>query len=145
MVSRRTLQAAAWYFALVFAAGFALALVRIPLLVPRIGERWAELVEMPVMLAAIVLAARFIVRRFDLPTRAGYLTAGAGALVLLLAAEAFVAMAMRGLEFVDYLASRDPVSGTVYVVMLMAFAAMPAIVAGAMHDARAGDRRRGTR
>ena len=141
MVRSRALQAAAWYFTLVFTAGFALALVRIPFLVPRIGERWAELVEMPVMLAVIVLAARFIVRRFDLQTRAGYLTAGAGALVLLLAAEALVAMAMQGLELVDYLASRDPVSGTVYVVMLMAFAAMPAIVAAA----RAGDRHRGTR
>ena len=36
---------------------------------------------------------------------------------------------LRGLTFRDYLASRDPVAGTVYIVMLGLFAIMPLVVA----------------
>ena len=41
------------YFLIVFGAGFALAFVRLPLLVPHFGVRTAELMEMPVMLAIL--------------------------------------------------------------------------------------------
>ena len=43
------------YFALVFGAGFVMGAIRVPLLVPRLGERVAELIEMPFM--CIVIAA----------------------------------------------------------------------------------------
>jgi len=33
------------YFAFVLGAGFVLGMSRVPFLVPRIGERWAELAE----------------------------------------------------------------------------------------------------
>lgn len=56
-------KAALGYFLIVFGAGFALALVRIPGLVPLLGVRWAELAEMPVMLAVIAWAAHRLVRR----------------------------------------------------------------------------------
>lgn len=92
--SRGRLRSSSWakpalvYFALVFGAGFALGLVRVPLLVPRLGERYAELLEMPFMLVAIVLAARFAVRRYPLArTTASSLAVGAAALALLLLAE----------------------------------------------------------
>ena len=42
------------YFALVFGAGFVLGVLRISFLVPRFGERLAELAEMPLMLLVIV-------------------------------------------------------------------------------------------
>jgi hypothetical protein len=51
------------YFGAVFGAGFFLALIRIPLLVPRFGVRAAELIEMPIMLMVIYFAARWIVHR----------------------------------------------------------------------------------
>lgn len=38
--------------------------VRIPLLVPCFGERWAELAEMPAMFVTLFWAAGFIVRRY---------------------------------------------------------------------------------
>lgn len=36
------------YFGLVFGAGFLLGCIRVPFLVPRLGARVAELLEMPV-------------------------------------------------------------------------------------------------
>ena len=48
------------YFALVFAAGFVLGPFRILWAVPRFGERIAALMEAPIMLVVIVLAARWI-------------------------------------------------------------------------------------
>lgn len=118
------------YFALVFGAGFVLGSIRVPLLVPRLGERAAELIEMPVMLVVVVSAARFIVRRFTLPAAAPVrLGAGFLALVLLLSAELLLAVALQDRSLGDYIASRDPVSGAVYLAMLALFAAMPLLIA----------------
>jgi hypothetical protein len=60
------LKAAVVYFALVFGAGFVLGPIRILFIVPRFGVRLAELMEFPVMLVVIVLAARWLVRKFQL-------------------------------------------------------------------------------
>ena len=48
------------YFAIVFSVGFALGLVRVPLIEPWLGVRWAEVSEMPLLLAAIILTASYI-------------------------------------------------------------------------------------
>ena len=123
---KRTIQAGIGYFALVMAAGFVLGAIRVPLLVPRLGERYAELMEMPVMLAVIVMAARFIARRFALPDTASVrLGVGFVALALLLAAELLLAAVLQDRPLRDYIASRDPVSGGVYLAMLGVFAVMP--------------------
>lgn len=120
--------AALSYFALVFGAGFLLGVIRVPLLVPRLGVRTAELLEMPVMFVVIVVAARFIVRRFALPPSAGVrVGVGVMALALLVAAER-LALAGQGQSLAEYVGSRDPVSGAVYLAMLVVFAAMPLIL-----------------
>jgi len=54
---------------------------------------------------------------------------GGIALVLLLLAEFSFGLWLRGLSIREYLAARDPVSGTVYYLMLVIFAIMPLIVA----------------
>ena len=54
---------------------------------------------------------------------------GCMALVLMLIAEFGFVLWIRGLSIRDYLATRDPVSGTVYYAMLVAFAIMPLLVA----------------
>ena len=129
-LSSRTIKAGLAYFALVFGAGFVLGSVRVPFLVPRFGERVAELIEMPIMFVVILVSARFIVRRFSLP---GNITVrlGAGflALALLLAAEVLLAVALQDRTLGEYLASRDPVSGIVYLAMLALFAVMPLVLA----------------
>lgn len=117
------------YFALVFGAGFVLGAIRVPFLVPRLGERIAELVEMPLMLMVIVLAARFINQHFVLPaSTVARLGAGLIALGLLVAAEILLAVVLQDRSLGDYIASRDPVSGSVYLAMLVLFAAMPLII-----------------
>ena len=59
------LKAGAVYFALVFGAGFALGTIRTLWVVPTVGTRTAELMETPIMLVVVVLAAGWIVRRFN--------------------------------------------------------------------------------
>lgn len=126
----RTLKAGVLYFALVFGAGFVLGIPRVLWLVPRVGTRTAELMETPIMLVVIVFAAGCVVRRFDLPlTIAARLGPGGVALVLLLAAEFTVVLKVRRLTMAQYAAGRDPVAGTVYILMLLAFAVMPLMVA----------------
>jgi hypothetical protein len=125
-----TLKAGALYFALVFGAGFVLGPIRILWLVPRFGTRIAELMETPLMLAVIIVAARWVVRRLALSsTSSKRLGVGIIALGLLLVAEFSLVLWLRGLTFRDYLASRDPVAGTVYIVMHGMFAIMPLLVA----------------
>ena len=57
------LKSGVLYFALVFGAGFVLGPIRLFWFVPRVGERIAELIETPIMLVVVILAARWIVRR----------------------------------------------------------------------------------
>lgn len=45
----RTIKAGMTYFALVLGSGFVLGMMRVPFLVPHLGERVAELIEMPFM------------------------------------------------------------------------------------------------
>jgi hypothetical protein len=116
------------YFALVFGAGFLLALVRVPLVVPLLGVRFAELLEMPLMFVAILLSAQFVVARFTLPAAAGVrIGCGVLALAVLVAAELALVL-VQGHHIADYVASRDSVSGSVYLVMLAVFAAMPLLI-----------------
>jgi hypothetical protein len=117
------------YFALVFGMGFMLGSIRVPFLVPRLGERIAELIEMPFTFVVVLLSARFIARRFALPaTTSARLTVGLLALGLALAAEILLAVAIQKQSLGEYIASRDPVSGTVFLLMLVLFALMPLII-----------------
>lgn len=113
------------YFALVFAVGFVLGVIRVIALVPSLGERWAEIIEAPLMLLASWVCARFVVRRYPSTDRLAHLASGVFALGLLLVVEFTVVLALRGLTLEQYLATRDPVAGGVYVVSLVAFASMP--------------------
>lgn len=122
----KTLAAAFAYFALVLGSGFVLGVIRVPFLVPRIGERWAELAEMPVMAVVIFVAAGFILRCFpDVRPPGRSLVVGFLALALMVCAELGLAVALQDKTLAEYLASRDPVSGSVYLAMLVAFALMP--------------------
>ena len=117
------------YFTLAFAAGFALGTLRILVVVPSLGERAAELLETPFMIAVSYIAARFAVRVYSVPPQtSSRIRMGVIALALLLTVEFTVVLWMRGLTLAEYFRSRDPVSGAAYCLALVLFTAMPALV-----------------
>ena len=131
----RVFKAAAIYFGLVFGIGFMLGPIRVLWVVPRIGERNAELIESPLMLIAVFLAARWTVNRFSVAAvRLNSVAVGIIALGLLLVAEILAAQWVRGISLSQYIQNREPVSGTVYLLMLTAFALMPWLVARRLVD-----------
>ena len=123
----RILKAGIIYFLQVFGTGFALAFIRIPFLVPAFGVRVAELIKMPVMLAVIVWASKRLARHHSGFTRVDRLASGLVAFALLVAAELAVAYFLGARSPSQYIASRDPVSGSVYLVSLLFFAVAPAL------------------
>ncbi len=126
----QVVKAGVLYFVLVFGAGFVLGAVRTIWIVPRVGARTAELVEMPIMLAVSIVAARWTILRLSVPMMwSGRLEMGCMALVLMLIAEFGFVLWIRGLSIKEYFATRDPVSGVVYYMMLGVLATMPLLVA----------------
>jgi len=114
------LRAGLLYFALVFGAGFVLGPIRIWWVVPCVGVRVAELMEAPIMLVRLLAVPS---------TPSSRLSMGCIAVGPLLVAEFTLVARRRGLSVREYLATRDPVSGTVYYVVLGVFAIMPLLVA----------------
>jgi hypothetical protein len=126
----RTLKAGATYFLVVFGAGFVLGPIRILWVVPQLGMRTAELLEVPIMLIVIFLAARWLVRRFSVPLAvSARLGMGFVALALLLVTELTLVLWLRGMSIREYVVTRDPISGTAYLIALGIFAVMPLFVA----------------
>ncbi|WP_413933233.1 hypothetical protein [Nitrospira sp. BLG_1] len=127
------LRAAVFYFLLVFGAGFLLGIGRVLLIVPMLGERTAELLEMPLMLGVIVAAARWVVRRRFDTRQFSALCVGFIALGLVLVADLAVGIWLRGISAAEVFLNRDPVSGAAYYAALLLFAVMPAILARRRH------------
>ena len=122
----KTIRAAFLYFAIVLGTGFVLGMFRVPLLVPRIGERWAELAKMPVMAAVIFFSAGYILRRYpEIRSPRRSLAAGVLALALSVAAELGLAVVLQSQTVAEFIKSRDKVSGSVYIGLLLVFAVMP--------------------
>jgi hypothetical protein len=119
-------RAAISYFALVFGTGFALGILRTLLLVPQVGSRMAELIETPFMIAVSIIACSSVIRRYSVPptvlARAGM---GLLALTLLIAAELALNGFLTGRTVAQYIADKDPVSGSAYLLALVFFGLIP--------------------
>ena len=125
---RKTVLAGLVYFAIVLGTGFVLGMFRVPILVPRMGERWAELAEMPIMATVIFLAAGYILRRFpEIRSPGRALVAGFLALALSVSAELGLALILQSQTIPEFISSRDKVSGSVYLGLLLVFAIMPRV------------------
>lgn len=123
------LKAAGAYFGLVFGTGFVLGAIRLPFLEPLAGERLAQLIEAPLMLIAIVLAARWTVRRLCRACApATLLGVGAIAAGLVLAADVAVGVGLRGMSLAHVFLARDPVAGTLYYALILLYALMPRLL-----------------
>ena len=126
---KRIMKAALVYFLVVFGIGSLLGPLRIVLVAPRLGEQIAELLEAPLMLLVIVVAANWIVHRFQLPIRSIYrLGTGVSGLILGLVFEFGLVLTLRGLTVREYSQTRDPIAASVYYLTLVLFALMPALV-----------------
>lgn len=125
----KTIRAGFIYFAIVLGTGFILGMFRVSFLVPRIGERWAELAEMPIMAVVIFFSAGYLLRRFpEICTPGRSLVAGFLALLLSVATDATelaLATVLQNRTLAEFISSRDKISGSVYIALPIVFAFMP--------------------
>lgn len=127
---RAILRGGLVYFACVFGAGFVLGPLRVLFLVPRVGARTAELLEMPVMLLVIVFAARWLhARRWRALDRTARAWLGVFTVACALGADVLVGIGLRGMTLREVFLERDPVSGAAYYGLLALCGALPWLLA----------------
>ena len=120
--------AGAVYFLVVYVVGFALGLVRVLLIAPRLGATAAVLVELPVMLTASWIACRLIIDHMavasHLSTR---LVMSASAFVLLILVETALGMVAFGQPPAMQMAALRETAGLVGLGGQVTFALFPLI------------------
>jgi hypothetical protein len=122
------IKAALAYFVIVFGLGFALGTVRVLLIVPRIGETAAVLLELPVMLAASWVAAGWCVRRFALPARVpARLAMGLLAFALVMVAELALATLLFGQSAGQHFDAYCHFTGAMGLAAQLGYALFPAL------------------
>jgi hypothetical protein len=125
----RVLKAGVVYFLLVFAVGWVLGPIRELWAVPHFGRMVAMLSEAVIMLIAMIVAARWIIRRLDVPrTLPATVSMGLIAIGLLFPAEIAGVVWVRGLSLQEYLAGFATGPGIISLVMFLLFAGMPTLV-----------------
>lgn len=118
------------YFAVVFAIGTGLGVLRTGGLVPRIGPTAAVLLEIPIILAASWLVCRHLIARFSVPpAMAPRLLMGAVALMLLLLAELGLSMTLLRRTLGQHLTAYLSPAQALGLLAQIVFAAMPAYAA----------------
>ena len=121
--------AAMLYFLIVFGAGFVLGPIRVFWLEPWLGPAAAAACEAPLLLAAMVFAARWVAQKIKPSTKlAAMLAMGLGALGFVLLADFTVGSVLRGLNWNDQIGYFSTTAGRLYLTLLAAFALMPALV-----------------
>ena len=124
-----TVKAGILYFVLVFAAGWVLGPLREFWLIPLVGQRAGLLTEVPLMVLAMIAAARWTIRKLGVPYAITTRTImGVVALSLLLIAEAVGVRWARQLSWEAYLARFDIVTGSITALSFVLYAGMPMLV-----------------
>lgn len=121
------------YFATAFVAGAMLGAIRVMIFQPYMGARYAELLEMPIMLIWIWQAAHLTVWQLDSRQNLKQVSSTAvwigilSTLFLILAELTGTAIRQRNWSRVvyHYLADRDLVSGSVFGLAVLTYAVMP--------------------
>ena len=128
-IMARIIKAALAYFVTVFGLGFLLGTVRVLLIIPRIGETAAVLLEVPVMLAASWVAARWCVRRFAVPARvAPRLAMGFLAFALVMVAELALALLLFGQSAAQHFNAYRHFAGAMGLAAQLGYALFPALL-----------------
>jgi hypothetical protein len=123
----RILLAAVVYFVAVMAAGVGCGVVRTLLIAPWTGPFAAVAAEAPFMILAMVVAARWVCRRFGLETRPMRIAAGLFAFLLTMVAESSGAIWLRGQTLDAYLSGLTTLEGLLSLALFILFGAMPAL------------------
>jgi len=125
----QVLKAGTIYFLVVVGTEFVLEVIHLQVVALHVGERLAEMLEIPNVLLATIIGARWIVDRFTLPPLPGIrLGVGLVALMLLLIAEGTVILPLHGLTVREYFATRDSVVGVAPLGALGVLTVMPFLV-----------------
>lgn len=114
------------YFAVVFAIGFGVGVVRTLAIAPSLGEIGAVAAELPAMLLVSWLAAGRIIRIWRVPARStARLLMGGVAFLALMAAEAATAALMLDLPLAAYLAAFTEPAKLIGLAGQVGFALIP--------------------
>lgn len=125
----QVLKAGTLYFLIAVGAEFVLEVIRLQVVALYVGERLAEMLEIPNVLLATIIGARWVVDRFTLPPLPGIrLSVGLVALILLLIVEGTVILPLHGISITEYLAGQDPVVGIAPLGALGVLTVMPFLV-----------------
>jgi hypothetical protein len=121
------------YFIIVYCIAFAFGTIRVFFVVPSLGVRYAELLEMPILTLAFIPPARFVERKFALPTNDIWLRLKAGlfALAFTLGMEWVMFWArskQMGTTIMEEVAGKDRVTGIAFLVTLGVFAVVPTLL-----------------
>ena len=131
----RVLKAGTVYFLFMFGVGWILGPIRELVTVPRFGRLTGVLLEAVIMLIAMAMSARWVIRGFHVrPTLGSTISMGLVALGILVPAELAGVVWVRGLSLHDYLGSFVTIPDLVSLLMFVLFAAMPTIVARVGRD-----------
>jgi hypothetical protein len=124
------LKAGATYFAIVYVVGFLLGTMRVFLLVPRVGETVAVLLEAPVILGASWIVSRWSVSRFAVQTAAAPRFAMGGiAFGLLIVAETALSILVVGTSWMKLLEVYRSVPGIIGLAAQAVFGLLPFVQA----------------
>ena len=120
---------AGWvYFAIIFALGFILGVVRVMISAPRLGETTAVLLEVPVILAASWFTARWLVRACSVPAQTrDRLIMGFVAFALTMLAELALSVGLFGRSLPEHFAIYAHGVGLAGLIAQILFALFPVL------------------
>src|SRR6266540_3135155 len=121
-------RAGALYALTLFLIGFMLGTMRVLLIVPRLGETAAVLLETPLILAASWFVCRWYVERLDVPRRVGARSLmGVVAFVVLMAAEFALGGLVFGRSAIEQLAGYGSAASAIGLAAQAVFASFPVV------------------
>jgi hypothetical protein len=122
----RSIRAGLLYFAIVFAAGFALGTLRVLVVVPQVGELSAVLAELPILLGVSWVVCGYAIRRCDVDATFDARGAmGLFAFSVLMAVEYLMANVGFGRSLAEHLSRYAEPAQALGLAGQIAFGAMP--------------------
>jgi len=125
----QVLKAGTLYFLITIGAGFVLEVIRLQVVALHINERFAEMMEIPNVLLATMIGARWVIDRFILPPLPGIrLGVGLVALGLMVIIEWTLVQILQSLAVAGYITAHEAALSTLPIGALGVLTAMPFLV-----------------